>query len=109
MIRRPPRSTLFPYTTLFRSREEVLVQAAGRGTYQLRTAGFDTGPQGNRYPGAVLATVRVEGAAVAPLTPPQRLLPGAHPRRPITGRRTILFSETDDGGTLVVHPRTFTP
>src|SRR3712207_7983886 len=24
MIRRPPRSTLFPYTTLFRSREELL-------------------------------------------------------------------------------------
>src|SRR5207302_2745279 len=35
------------------AREEVLVQAAGPGTYQLRTAGFDTGPQGNRYPGAV--------------------------------------------------------
>src|SRR2546430_13571609 len=28
MIRRPPRSTLFPYTTLFRSRDQVL--AAGR-------------------------------------------------------------------------------
>src|SRR5258707_8461149 len=28
MIRRPPRSTLFPYTTLFRSIEELL--AAGR-------------------------------------------------------------------------------
>src|SRR2546425_373219 len=26
MIRRPPRSTLFPYTTLFRSRAEVFVQ-----------------------------------------------------------------------------------
>src|SRR3989442_6445122 len=25
MIRRPPRSTLFPYTTLFRSRHRVLV------------------------------------------------------------------------------------
>src|SRR3712207_8559462 len=25
MIRRPPRSTLFPYTTLFRSREQLLV------------------------------------------------------------------------------------
>src|SRR3712207_7134970 len=25
MIRRPPRSTLFPYTTLFRSRETTLV------------------------------------------------------------------------------------
>src|SRR3712207_9358751 len=26
MIRRPPRSTLFPYTTLFRSRQERLVR-----------------------------------------------------------------------------------
>src|SRR3712207_8518214 len=29
MIRRPPRSTLFPYTTLFRSGEEGLVLAHG--------------------------------------------------------------------------------
>src|SRR2546425_2753269 len=28
MIRRPPRSTLFPYTTLFRSRTHVLEQVA---------------------------------------------------------------------------------
>src|SRR5258707_5169104 len=28
MIRRPPRSTLFPYTTLFRSREGTLGQVA---------------------------------------------------------------------------------
>src|SRR5256885_8097154 len=27
MIRRPPRSTLFPYTTLFRSAQAMLVQA----------------------------------------------------------------------------------
>ena len=27
MIRRPPRSTLFPYTTLFRSTEEALTEA----------------------------------------------------------------------------------
>ena len=26
MIRRPPRSTLFPYTTLFRSRRKILVE-----------------------------------------------------------------------------------
>src|SRR3712207_7309448 len=33
MIRRPPRSTLFPYTTLFRSRGEEPPQAArGAGT-----------------------------------------------------------------------------
>src|SRR3712207_3294205 len=28
MIRRPPRSTLFPYTTLFRSRDHALVAVA---------------------------------------------------------------------------------
>src|SRR3712207_9592771 len=28
MIRRPPRSTLFPYTTLFRSHDDVLVGRA---------------------------------------------------------------------------------
>src|SRR5256884_2458102 len=30
MIRRPPRSTLFPYTTLFRSREQSVDAAAVR-------------------------------------------------------------------------------
>src|SRR5256885_11493653 len=29
MIRRPPRSTLFPYTTLFRSAEDQLVARSG--------------------------------------------------------------------------------
>src|SRR5256885_8160609 len=29
MIRRPPRSTLFPYTTLFRSREDIDRRAEG--------------------------------------------------------------------------------
>src|SRR5207253_7370582 len=32
MIRRPPRSTLFPYTTLFRSRAERCCRASGRGS-----------------------------------------------------------------------------
>src|SRR3989449_5566163 len=31
MIRRPPRSTLFPYTTLFRSRRAPLAAAQSRG------------------------------------------------------------------------------
>src|SRR3712207_7012759 len=30
MIRRPPRSTLFPYTTLFRSRAEKACDSSGR-------------------------------------------------------------------------------
>src|SRR3712207_7645561 len=31
MIRRPPRSTLFPYTTLFRSLAEAVEDVRGRG------------------------------------------------------------------------------
>src|SRR5256885_11435907 len=41
MIRRPPRSTLFPYTTLFRSRSSTLAPAAGR---MIRTATWASGP-----------------------------------------------------------------
>src|SRR5258707_2719185 len=41
MIRRPPRSTLFPYTTLFRSRGDLgehraQIAIAGRATHRLR-------------------------------------------------------------------------
>src|SRR5256885_12069956 len=36
MIRRPPRSTLFPYTTLFRSPEELMTEAKNLGApYEL--------------------------------------------------------------------------
>src|SRR2546426_12807502 len=31
MIRRPPRSTLFPYTTLFRSRDSIFIDPDGSG------------------------------------------------------------------------------
>src|SRR2546430_12575234 len=33
MIRRPPRSTLFPYTTLFRSLRGLVVRLAGAGDH----------------------------------------------------------------------------
>src|SRR5256884_8960730 len=35
MIRRPPRSTLFPYTTLFRSTARSLYETAGSLDYQI--------------------------------------------------------------------------
>src|SRR5687768_18370030 len=44
MVRRPPRSTLFPYTTLFRSRADVEVDAArSEGTVRA-AARLDRGP-----------------------------------------------------------------
>src|SRR2546429_5333459 len=33
MIRRPPRSTLFPYTTLFRSRQALVMRVLGLGRH----------------------------------------------------------------------------
>src|SRR5688572_32254545 len=42
MLRRPPRSTLFPYTTLFRSAVEVVGVALGSGQ-RLTTAGRAAG------------------------------------------------------------------
>src|SRR3712207_8304070 len=38
MIRRPPRSTLFPYTTLFRSRGAVRAEGAGHFALRLEVA-----------------------------------------------------------------------
>src|SRR5260370_23580927 len=62
MIRRPPRSTLFPYTTLFRSRPD---HQPGRGRQDLRVDDERLLPQ----------HVRVEGPAV-----PETLILGcAHP------------------------------
>jgi len=51
MIRRPPRSTLFPYTTLFRSELDVL------GLYSPPTPGEGMGGQGMTVQGDRLATV----------------------------------------------------
>src|SRR5690348_18455299 len=40
MLRRPPRSTLFPYTTLFRSAPDVVDMYAGVGSIGLSVAGI---------------------------------------------------------------------
>src|SRR2546430_4788558 len=47
MIRRPPRSTLFPYTTLFRSGREILIFQSVLPRLQLLHArpGFATNPR----------------------------------------------------------------
>src|SRR2546430_4164626 len=54
MIRRPPRSTLFPYTTLFRSRRGAGQRAPHRGRPFRGRAG--TVPQAGRLPPAAAGT-----------------------------------------------------
>src|SRR2546425_10329704 len=48
MIRRPPRSTLFPYTTLFRSPD-----------FDFRASAFLSGPRGSSATYEVLARLRI--------------------------------------------------
>src|SRR5437870_12135027 len=46
MIRRPPRSTLFPYTTLFRSFTENIINGVERMPHDLSHLGFLAGQIG---------------------------------------------------------------
>src|SRR2546427_5327313 len=56
MIRRPPRSTLFPYTTLFRSRFPVAHRASSHESRSGRYLGLDRSLQaGQSSPGAAAA------------------------------------------------------
>src|SRR2546422_5104963 len=59
MIRRPPRSTLFPYTTLFRS--HLAARAAGRGLPAARAPRHDDPHVGSRRRAAARRSDRHRG------------------------------------------------
>src|SRR2546430_6430522 len=65
MIRRPPRSTLFPYTTLFRSRGRRRLQAvlSGGGRSMIRVLVIDDEPGLRQSLGLLLADAGYEVAA----------------------------------------------
>src|SRR2546421_1518741 len=80
MIRRPPRSTLFPYTTLFRAGEELLNAVARRLKSVVRTADTLVRLGGDEFV-IVLAPIEsrdqakeVAARAIQALRPPLRLL-----------------------------------
>src|SRR2546422_8498170 len=80
MIRRPPRSTLFPYTTLFRSREVAVRAALGAGRGRL-IAQFLT-------ESLVLAALGA-GAGLALAVPAMRFLETLVPETMATVRLTL--------------------
>src|SRR5256884_9918776 len=75
MIRRPPRSTLFPYTTLFRSRFEETAAA-------WRCWAFASGPESPAFP-AKIPHAREENLRV----------PGIHRDHRATRRRIRTFQD----------------
>src|SRR3712207_3282018 len=82
MIRLPPRSTLFPYTTLFRSRERLAEVLGGRE-------------------GADLELTAAERRLLRPL---DRLLAGGHLEHPVAGDQLLGLGErpVDDRGVAVL-------
>src|SRR3712207_8489650 len=56
MIRRPPRSTLFPYTTLFRSGRRVFVMGSYNLLHELAGEGLSRGISGVFAPDSVVAS-----------------------------------------------------
>src|SRR5690348_17655671 len=80
MIRRPPRSTLFPYTTLFRSADRLAARfAIGVSLVRLAGAGLAGWPEAGLAVGASL--VGLAGAALAGGSPDRKStrLNSSHP------------------------------
>src|SRR5688572_32130636 len=59
MIRRPPRSTLFPYTTLFRS-DQLLVEDMAEGIGDLGAGPLDVGAHRRRVGDDLVLKARIE-------------------------------------------------
>src|SRR5256886_11465361 len=80
MIRRPPRSTLFPYTTLFRSvfepSDDALGMVRGGGTQVMKDFSAVAPPP---RPGPPLPPAAAPSRAAPPASPPR-------PRPPAKGR-----------------------
>lgn len=85
------------------SRAEVLIQGSVPGSYALRAQAFDTGPVGDSYGEATIATIVSQGFPVVPIALPTTL-PGVEDFRtlPIARRRTITFTESSDGNTFFI-------
>src|SRR3712207_3503205 len=83
MIRRPPRSTLFPYTTLFRS---TRTSVAGRPTVVGQLAGAAPGRTPGAHGGAAAPAPAYRPPMTADPASAERLLAGRYALREVVGR-----------------------
>jgi suppressor of ftsI len=88
-VRRASRLVLPPG-----KRFDVLVRWPRAGAYRVRTLRMSTGPAGDSYPAATLATIRVAGARVPTVPWPRSLGPPPRlDRKPVDRVRHLTFSE----------------
>ncbi|WP_411088179.1 multicopper oxidase family protein [Streptomyces sp. 061-3] len=93
------------------ARFDVLVQGGPVGRTQLQTLAYSTGPAGNKFPKATLATLVTEGPSAhpaalptSPFAPTDDLSHAA-----IAARRTLVFSENKDGTKFYINGKEFDP
>jgi suppressor of ftsI len=87
------------------TRMEVLVRGPGQpGTYTMTTQAFNTGTNGDAYPEQVMATLKVQGEAVANPVPLPTTFPDVPDLReePVDNARTVVFDDTDDPNVFVI-------
>jgi FtsP/CotA-like multicopper oxidase with cupredoxin domain len=90
------------------ARFDVLVRGGPPGRTRLETLPYSTGPAGNSFPRATLATVVSEGAPVRPVALPTTFAPTEDlGRAAIARRHTIVFSENKAGTEFFINGRQF--
>ncbi len=95
------------------SRVDVLVQGGPEGVYEFIDLPFNTGPVGDTYDGATLATLVSEGREEEPIDLSSLNFPQLENlcEQPIpqNKKRTIVFSESADGNTFFINGKEFDP
>ncbi|HEY2765414.1 MAG TPA: multicopper oxidase family protein [Pseudonocardiaceae bacterium] len=91
-------------------RFDVLVRGGPPGTTQLQTLVYSTGPAGNQFPQATLATLVSEGAPVRPVALPTTIGPFEDlSHATLAAQRTIVLSENATADKMYVNGKQFDP
>lgn len=93
------------------ARFDVLVQGGPAGRTQLQTLPYTTGPAGNSFPQATLATLVSDGGSARPAPlPTSSFAPGVDlSNAPIAVRRTVVLSENKGGTKFYINGKQFDP
>ncbi|MFB7008644.1 MULTISPECIES: multicopper oxidase family protein [unclassified Streptomyces] len=92
------------------ARFDVLVQGGAPGTNRLETLPYNTGPAGNQFPQADLATVVTGGTPLPRTTIPSRFAPQEDlSDAKIAARKTMVYTENTAGTVFYINGRTFDP
>lgn len=90
------------------SRFDVLVRGGPPGRTRLQTLPYSTGPAGNKFPQATLATLVSAGTPTHPVELPATFAPTEDlSHAALAARRTIVFSENKAGTKFYVNGRQF--